>query len=185
MTRLCQFIIILLTVTLLSSCGFTLRSRNNLPAPLTSIYISMPPSYYGSLSENINVFFTSMKIKTVNASSPSILTLAFTNIEFNATTDTLSSSSNAMNTTYQLKLNVQLLNHHQQAVSEKHTISIQKSQQQNTNQIISHPKELLYQNEMNRDAINAMYQWLASDSITKDINNYYKKRSHATPHQTA
>lgn len=172
----------------LSACHWQLRNPNEIPPQLKVLYLDAS-TVESHLYLQLQNLLESMRIRQVNNPLLAPYTLQVSNYSFQHNNPSVSATNIAITYVFTLQVTVAITDAHGKIVVPPRLISASRDITVNTNQIFTINSTTLFQQELQREAINLIYYWLTSDStrhflIASQQAKTAVKNHYATPPKT-
>ncbi len=171
MKNLLLFFLILLTCT---ACYWHLRNPDEVPPQFKVLYLNSDDVDSHFKVQLINLL-RSMKITLAPKSRAANFTLNVYDYSLEHDNPDVSSTNVAITYTYTLTVTANITDANGHVVVPAHTIETTRDVTVNTNQIFTINSTSIFQEELQREAINLLYYWMTSDKTRHQINTPWKK----------
>lgn len=168
-----QLLLLSLLTCLLASCGFTPRSRQELPAQISSLYVKSPHPE-GQATQAILQLFRSLAIPLKNTPSEAAYTLAISQIKFSHDQPSITTSNQALTYSYRLQLSYQLLNKKNQTVVPLKTLNASRQVIMNANQIYTNNVGPFIHQQLIHEMTTLLFDQLISQNTQKALGGRKK-----------
>jgi len=172
--------LLLLSLLLLSGCGFQPRQASDVPPQLHTLTLQSSKPY-GNLTTQVKAMLRSLDITLVKRHEQSPYTLHIISITFSQSNPPITTTSLATTETYSLTVNIKLTSRSGKMIIPEKMISASRSISQNASQVYTPGAATLAKQELQRDVISKLYYLLTSNNTRKALNKRSSSRWIASP----
>lgn len=165
-----NFIIISMICLILPACGFHLRTQNNLPIQLHTLYLQSARPY-SLFMNNLRQTLHTLDVQTVDSPNQAPITLRILNSTMTHTTPIIVSSNQARNYTYTLSTAYDLIDRQGKIILPAQSINISRDITLATNQTIDDIPEVdIVSREIENETIHQIINRLRAREISDLID---------------
>lgn len=159
-------IALILFCMLCSGCGFQVRSKDDFPKELNTVYFSSGKPY-SVLSEQLNELFQSMDVRLAKTRSDARFSIILSHDNFSYSRPDMVNTTLPTNLNFMQSATLIIINNKTNTMIGSRSFSTSQSLTLNANQIYTNNANHLIQYELNRQIVSMIYYWLISKN-TKD-----------------
>lgn len=162
-----RILLVLLSLALLSGCGFHPRRAADIPPQLRTLHLDTSQPYSQFITQ-LKGMLQALNIKLVKQAP---YTLKIISISFTQDDPSITTTALAVTITYTLSVRLRLLSSSGKAIIPDRTLSTSRSISQNTNQVYTPGTATLAKQELRRDLISQLYYLLTANDTRNALSH--------------